>query len=69
MSVRFTKDVRVNGADAAYDPDQDPEEKRQVRRRYRDLNKIGDGACAPGARGPVITRAHRSDQPERVHRG
>jgi hypothetical protein len=29
--------------DAPYDPDQDPEEKRQVRKKYRDLNKGTEG--------------------------
>lgn len=36
--VRFGKDK------LAYDPDQDPEEKRQVRRQYRELHKNYEGA-------------------------
>jgi hypothetical protein len=42
--VRFAQNVDLGEKGFVYDPDQNPEEKRQVRRRYRDLNKIGEGA-------------------------
>jgi hypothetical protein len=35
--------VRFGKAQFAYDPDQDPEEKRAVRRNYRALNHDYDG--------------------------
>lgn len=32
--------------DLAYDPDQDPEEKRDVRKKYRAIQKTTDGTSA-----------------------
>ncbi|KZT19054.1 hypothetical protein NEOLEDRAFT_1246067 [Neolentinus lepideus HHB14362 ss-1] len=39
-----TDDIELVGERGAYDPDQDPEEKRAVRRNYRDLHKDTEGA-------------------------
>ncbi|EIN11513.1 hypothetical protein PUNSTDRAFT_62925 [Punctularia strigosozonata HHB-11173 SS5] len=41
------KSVRIGGTQFAYDPDQDPEEKRQVRRNYRALNQDYEGGINP----------------------
>jgi hypothetical protein len=34
---------RANGTGLAYDPDQNPEAKRELRRNYRDLAKETEG--------------------------
>jgi hypothetical protein len=43
--VRFSGKPDIAKDDGlAYDPDQDPEEKRKVRKDYRSLNKDTEGA-------------------------
>jgi hypothetical protein len=47
-SSRDTKPMETVDVDDgfAYDPDQDPNIKRRVRRDYRDLNKVTEGMSA-----------------------
>jgi hypothetical protein len=43
-----SSDVEMDPApnNLAYDPDQDPEEKRNVRKKYRAIQKAAEGAFA-----------------------
>ena len=45
--VKFAPPEIITDDGLAYDPDQDPEEKRRLRKSYRDLNKYTEGTSYP----------------------